>query len=227
MTSTPTVATPSVLNGPAAAPAAALLTRIAGMALLAGAAAFFAGLLSTSAPDGDGQSAYNAAAAAHPVTYQISGVLLHYGNLLLGVGVLALPALVRARRGALLTGIGAALSALTLVNLAGAIAIDWYNLELGRQLPGEAGAAISDAATGHALYQVAFTPGPFSLIGMLLLFVGLSRARAMGWWSVAGIVLGTACLILLPYENPVLPALGVLPMLAVFAAAGIRLLRVE
>ena len=60
---------------------------------------------------------------------------------------------------------------------------------------------------------------------MLLLFIGLSRAKVIGWWSIAGIVLGTAGLILLPYDNPVRPAIGALPMLATFVVAGSRLIR--
>ncbi|MER7009437.1 hypothetical protein ABT297_41205 [Dactylosporangium sp. NPDC000555] len=53
---------------------------------------------------------------------------------------------------------------------------------------------------------------------------GLSRAGVVGWWTVPAVVLGYAGLLFMPYDTPVLPAVGTLPMLAAMAFAGRRVL---
>lgn len=201
------------------------LTKAAGLSLVTGAALFFAGMVTSPAMASPAKVDYLASLARDPLLTQVSAVLLHYGNLAMGVGVLVLPLLVRGRRGSLLTLVGALASALALLNTSGALVTDWFHMEIGRQLPGAAGVALSDAALSHILFDVAFRPGPLMLVAPLVLFAGLARAGVIGWWSLAAIVAGTAGLILLPYSTPVLPALGVTPLLAVFAFAGVRVLR--
>ncbi len=225
MNHTTTLARDEQIGSAGTPPAGRRLTKVAGVSLVTGAALFFAGMVTSPAMASPAKVDYLASLARDPLLTQVSAVLLHYGNLAMGVGVLVLPLLVRGRRGGLLTLVGALASALALLNTSGALVTDWFHLEIGRQLPGAAGAALSDAVLSHPLFDVAFRPGPLTLVALLVLFAGLARAGVIGWWSLAGIAAGTAGLILLPYSTPLLPALGVTPMLAVFAFAGIRMLR--
>ncbi|MDG6108484.1 hypothetical protein Daura_14895 [Dactylosporangium aurantiacum] len=203
---------------------ARVLTYAAGGSLVAGAAGFFAGLATSPPSGGDDKAAYLRSLAADPFQTQLSALLLHYGNLLMGVGLLALPLLVRGRRGAVLTLVGALLGALTLLEMSGALLSDWFHMEIGRNLPVEQAVALSDKVLAHPAQQLAFSPGPLVSLALLLTFAGLARAGVLGWWSLGGIVLGYAGLLFLPYDTPILPALGTLPMLAVMAAAGLRVL---
>lgn len=206
-------------------PSPLVLTATAGAALVVGSAAFFAGMLTSPPAASDAKVDYLASLARDPGLTQVSAVLLHYGNLLMGAGFLVLPLLVRGRRGAWAAVVGALLSALALINTSGALVTDWFHLEIGRQLSPQVGAALSDAALSHPLFDLCFRPGPLTLVATLVLFTGLARAGVIGWWSLVGIVAGTAGLLFLPYDNPVLPALGVLPMLVVFGFAGVRTLQ--
>jgi hypothetical protein len=201
-----------------------VLPIAAGAALIAGAAAFFTGLATSPAEDGDSKVSYLASLARDPLQTQLSALFLHYGNLLMGVGLLAVPLLVRGRRGALTTLIGALLGALGLLEISGSLLSDWFHMEIGRALPPEVGAALSDEVLAHPAEQLAFNPGPLVSLALLVTFIGLARAGVLGWWTVPAIVVGYAGMLMLPYSQPILPALGVLPMLAVMVAAGLRVI---
>ncbi|MFG2039900.1 hypothetical protein [Dactylosporangium sp. NPDC048998] len=205
-------------------PAKRVMQIAAGTALVAGAASFFAGL-ATSPPQADESKAtYLRSLAEDPFTTQLSALLLHYGNLFMGVGLLAVPLLVRGRRGGVLTVIGAMLGALGLIEMSGALLSDWFHMELGRNLPVEQAVAISDKVLAHPAQQLAFSPGPLVSLALLLTFAGLSRAGVVGWWTVPAVVVGYAGLLFMPYDTPILPAVGTLPMLAAMAFAGRRVL---
>jgi hypothetical protein len=95
-------------------------------------------------------------------------------------------------------------------------------MEIGRNLPIEQAVALSDKVLAHPAQQLAFSPGPLVSLALLLTFAGLARAGVIGWWSLGAIVLGYAGLLFMPYDTPILPAVGTLPMLAVMAVAGLR-----
>ncbi|MFC4997581.1 hypothetical protein ACFPIJ_07070 [Dactylosporangium cerinum] len=203
-------------------PARRVLPYAAGVSLIAGAALFFAGLATSPPSTGDDKAAYLQSLAADPFQTQLSALLLHYGNLLMGVGLLALPLLVRGRRGSVVTLVGALLGALCLIEMSGALLSDWFHMEIGRNLPVEQAVSLSDKVLAHPAQQLAFSPGPLVSLALLLTFAGLARAGVIGWWSLGAIVLGYAGLLFMPYDTPILPAVGTLPMLAVMAVAGLR-----
>jgi len=205
-------------------PAKRVMMIAAGAALIAGAACFFAGLASSPPQAAEDKASYLRSLAADPFTTQLSALLLHYGNLLMGVGLLAVPLLVRGRRGAALTATGALLGALGLVEMSGALLSDWFHMELGRSLPIEQAVLVSDRVLAHPAEQLAFNPGPLVSLALLLTFAGLARAGVLGWWTVPAVVAGYAGLLFMPYDMPILPAVGTLPMLAVVALAGRRVL---
>ncbi|WP_203994512.1 hypothetical protein [Virgisporangium aurantiacum] len=201
-----------------------LLGYAAGGSLIAGAAAFFAGLATSPVQNGDSKIAYLESLARDPFQTQLSALFLHYGNLLMGVGLLAVPLLVRGRRGSVVTLVGALFAALGLIQNSGALLSDWFHMEIGRGAPPEMGAAISDRVLAHPAVTLAFNPGPLIAIALLVTFAGLARAGVLGWWTLPAIVAGYAGLLMLPYDVPILPALGTVPMLAVLGAAGARVI---
>jgi hypothetical protein len=205
-------------------PAQRTMQIAAGAALIAGAASFFAGLATSPPQGGDDKATYLHSLAADPFLTQLSALLLHYGNLFMGAGLLAVPLLVRGRRGGVLTLIGALLGALGLIEMSGSLMSDWFHIELGRNLPAEQAVAISDRVLAHPALTLAFSPGPLVSLALLLTFVGLSRAGVVGWWTVPAVVLGYAGLLFLPYDTPILPAVGTLPLLGAMAFAGVRVL---
>lgn len=203
-------------------PTQTTLAVAAGIALLAGPALFFAGLATSPVQEGTDKASYIESLAHDPLLTQVSALLLHYGNLLMGVGVLALPWLVRGRRGAIAAPIGAFLASIALLGNSGSLFADWMHLELGRSLDLDEAAGISDAVLGHGLFQLAFGIAPLISLGLLVAFAGLARAGVVGWWTLAAIVAGYAGMLFLPYDVPILPAAGSLPMLGVIAFAGVR-----
>ena len=223
---TSTLNTPSATTSPTPPAttdtARRVLPVIAGGALIAGAAMFFAGLATSPPADGDTKAEYLASLARDPFLTQLSALLLHYGNLLMGVGLLAVPLLVRGRRGSVVSLVGALLGALGLLQISGSLLSDWFHMELGRNLPLEQAAAISDQVLAHPAEQLAFNPGPLVSLALLITFVGLARAGVVGWWTIPAIVVGYAGMLFLPYSTPILPAVGAVPMLAVLALAGWR-----
>ena len=68
-----------------------MLSRLAGGALPVGAAAFVGGILTSPIATGDDRAGYLESLGRDPGLTELSAVLLHHGNLLLGVGALALP----------------------------------------------------------------------------------------------------------------------------------------
>lgn len=208
--------------GPPRSPAQRALAVAGGVALIAGPALFFAGLATSPVQDGLDKASYIESLARDSMLTQVSAVLLHYGNLLMGAGVLALPWLVRGPRGAVATVIGALLAAAALLANSGALFADWMHLELGRSLELADAADVSDAVLGHPLFQLSFGIAPLISLGLIVAAIGLVRAGVLGWWSIPAIVAGYAGMLFLPYSMPLLPALGTLPMLAVLVVAGAR-----
>ncbi len=225
-TETPSAETTSAgrVAPPAVNRAHRALAIAGGVALLAGPAMFFVGLASSPVQLGEDKASYIESLARDPMLTQVSAVLLHYGNLFMGAGVLALPWLVRGVRGAIPTVIGSLLAAVALLANSGSLFADWMHLELGRTLDVDEAASISDAVLGHPLFQLSFGIAPLIAVGLLTAAIGLVRAGVLGWWSIPAVLVGQAGLLFLPYSIPILPALGTTPMLAVLVVAGLRVL---
>ncbi|WP_236836683.1 hypothetical protein, partial [Blastococcus sp. KM273129] len=210
--------------GAAANPAPRVLTRLAGAALPLGAAAFAAGILTSPIATGDDRASYLESLGRDPSLTELSAVLLHYGNLLLGVGVLVLPLLVRGRRGWLPTLAGALLSALGLLSTSGALFTDWFHMELARALPIDQAVAISERVLSAPLQQLSFGLAPLLALGLPLVVLGLCRAGVLGWWSLGAVVAGTILLPFSPAQGNLVPAAAFVLVQLPLAVAGVRAL---
>ena len=216
---------PSVPTTPATEavnPAPRVLTRLAGAALPVGTAAFVAGIATSPIATGDDRASYLEALGRDPWLTELSAVLLHDGNLLLGVGALALPRLVRGRRGWLPSLVGALLAALGLLSTSGALFSDWMHMELARIVPMDQAVTVSENVLGAPLLQLSFGLDPLLILALPLVVFGLCRAGVLGWWAMGAVIVGTVLLPLSPAQGNLVPAAAFLLIQAPRAVAGLR-----
>lgn len=195
------------------------------LALVTGPVAFVVGMFTS--PDQDGESAadYVEALARDEVLTQVSALFLHYGNLLMALGFLAAPLLVRGRRGYGLTVAGALMSALAFANQSGALLSDWWIMHAGRMLEPAQAVAVSEATMASPLLMVWFGTELLCLVGPVVLLAGLARAGVMSWWMLPWLVGGVALGFTLGSTQPLLLAALLLVALAPLALIGVRLLQ--
>lgn len=219
----PSVPTTAVHPAGAPNPVPRVLSRLAGVALPAGAVAFAAGILTSPIATGNDRASYLESLGRDPGLTQLSAVLLHYGNLLLGVGALALPLLVRGRRGWLPALVGALLSALALLGTSGALFSDWMHMELARTVPMEQAVTVSENVLSAPMLQLCFGLDPLLLLGLPLVVFGLCRSGVLGWWTLASVLAGTVLLPFSPAEGNLVPAVAFALIQLPLAVAGVRL----
>ena len=173
--------------------AGSLMLPIAGGALLAGSLLYVAGLATSPPAESLGDADYIASLAADEGQTALSALLLHYGNMALGLAWLAAPALVRGRRGRVPTIVGAVLSAIGLVTVTGLVLYDFWTGGIGRELPADTALALFGSVQGSAAVGVVGTVTLLGLLGPIVGYAGLARAGVISWWLLVPAV---ACLVL-------------------------------
>ncbi|NEK59127.1 hypothetical protein GCU56_14770 [Geodermatophilus sabuli] len=204
--------------------AGSLLLPIAGGALIAGSLLYAAGL-ATSPPAASMASAdYIDSLARDEGRTALSALLLHYGNIAMGLAWLAAPALVRGRRGRIGTVVGALLAALGLVTVAGNVLFDFWTGAIGRELEPGTALALFENVSGSAGVAVVGTVTLFGLLGPLVVLGGLARAGVTSWWLLAPALAALVASAALTFE-PLLYAgfalVGAVPVVLV----GLRMLQ--
>ena len=124
-TTTPTSRT-AVRAGQDARSGGPLMLTIAGGALIAGSLLYVAGMATSPPADSMSAADYIESLARDEGQTTLSAMLLHYGNMAMGLAWLAAPALVRGRRGLRTAVTGALLSAIGLVTVAGFVLYDFW-----------------------------------------------------------------------------------------------------
>lgn len=197
----------------------------AGVSLLAAPFLWSAGMLTSPEQDSMANADYIASLARDITQSEISALFLHYGNLLIGLAILAAPTLVRGRRGGLLTVVGSLLAALGFTNVSGMILSDWWNVAIGTLLPMDKAAEVFAMFKASDLLWIWNGTEMLSLLGPVLLLAGLARAGVLGWWTIAVLVGGVVALVLVSAVSPQLTAVAVLLGFSPFALVGLRLLQ--
>ena len=121
--------------------------------------------------------------------------------------------------------IGALMTALGFTNVSGMLLSDWWNLSAAQNLPIEQAAKVFGGFKDSSLLFLWNGFEMFSLVGTILLLVGLARAGVLAWWSLAVFVAGFAGLMFVPWDMPKVSTLAVLVGFAPFAVIGARLLQ--
>ena len=202
-----------------------VLRIAAGAALVAGPLLWAAGMWTSPSAAGTSDVDYITSLGRDGTLTQVSALFLHYGNLFIGLGVLAAASLVRGPKGGRLTVIGALLTALGFTNVSGMLLSDWWNLSLAQNVPIEQAAKVFAGFKDASLLPFWNGFEMASLLGTILLLVGLARAGVLAWWNLAIFVAGFAGLLFIPWDLPTLSALAVLAGFSPFAMIGARLLQ--
>ncbi|MGY1659714.1 hypothetical protein ACI78Q_00655 [Geodermatophilus sp. SYSU D00705] len=162
--------------------AGSLMLTIAGGALVAGSLLYVAGMATSPPQASPADADYIASLARDEGQTALSALLLHYGNLAAGLAWLAAPVLVRGVRGRIPTVVGALMSALGLVTVAGLVLFDFWTGGIGRELPADTALALFGSVQGSAAVGVIGTVTLLGLLGPLVGFTGLARAGVISWW---------------------------------------------
>jgi hypothetical protein len=165
--------------------AGSLMLPIAGGALIVGSLLYAAGMATSPPQDSMANADYIASLARDEGQTALSALLLHYGNIALGLGWLAAPALVRGRRGRIATIVGALMAALGLVTVAGNVLFDFWTGAIGRELSPDSALALFENVAGSAGVGVVGMVTLFGLLGPLVVAGGLARAGVTSWWLLA------------------------------------------
>jgi hypothetical protein len=176
------------------------MLTIAGGALIAGALLYTAGLATSPPAASMAPADYIDSLARDEGQTTLSAMLLHYGNMAMGMAWLAAPALVRGRRGRAATITGALLGALGLVTVAGFVLYDFWTGAIGRELDQATAVALFDAVQASPGAAVVGTVTLFGLVGPLVAYAGLARAGVTGWWLLVPAVLAIASSMALPFS---------------------------
>lgn len=185
MTTHLTTPAPSAADERPVRSAGARLLPIAGGALIAGSLLYVAGMAASPPADSMSNADYIASLARDEGRTALSAMLLHYGNMALALAWLAVPALIRGRRGSTTTIVGALLSAIGLVSVTGMVMFDYWTGAIGRELDPGTALSLFENVQGSPAVAVAGTLTLFGLLGPLVGLSGLARAGVITWWLVA------------------------------------------
>jgi hypothetical protein len=172
--------------------AGSLLLPIAGGALIVGSLLYAAGLATSPPADSMSSADYIASLARDRGQTALSALLLHYGNLALGLAWLAAPALVRGLKGRIPTVLGALMSALGLVTVAGFVLFDFWTGGIGRELDAGTAEGLFDTVNADPGLAVIGIVTVLGLLGPLVGYVGLARAGVISWWLLVPAVAALA-----------------------------------
>ncbi|MFE5407402.1 hypothetical protein [Microbacterium sp. NPDC056569] len=217
---------------PVAAPASVAGRRLAalgGLALIAGAVLYTAGIATSPPQASESTADYIASLASDPTLTQLSATLLHFGNLFLALGFLAVPGLVRGTRGGWLTLIGALLATLSHALVSGWVLFDFWTMTIGLELDSATAVAVSEAVQGGSVFGILSMLPMLNLIAAPLATAGLARAGVVPWWLLAFAIVPTVVMFVVPF-TPLLfaavTAVGFVPA-AWFGVAVLRRARAE
>lgn len=149
---------------------------------------------------------------ASPGRMDVAATLLHNGFLLFGLGLFLSGTFV-VGRGQALAVVGAVASGIGYADLSGAVFIDWFDSAAGRTVGVDAAVRIEDAALLPGVIAGWIVPQMLgSVLGPVLLLVGLILAGWFRWWITALPV--AAVVVVAAVKGPAGTALGFGLMLA-------------
>jgi hypothetical protein len=195
MNPVPTTAT----ERPARSAGSTMMT-LAGGALIAGSLLWAAGLATSPPQDSMASADYIASLARDEGRTALSALLLHYGNIALGLGWLAAPALVRGLRGRIPSIVGALMAALGLVSVAGNVLFDFWTGQIGRDLPAGTAVALFESVNGSTGMAIVGTLTLLGLLGPFVVYAGLARAGVTSWWLFAPAVAAFVASAAIPFS---------------------------
>ncbi len=164
------------------------LRRLGAAALTAGPLVFAAGLATSPAGDTTNAASSINAFATHGTQTQVSALLLHYGLMLMALGLLVVPSMVSSGRGRLLVMLGSLGTSIGMLNVSGTLKDDWWRMAAGQTLDKQRAIDLVEQAESASLLSLWTFTEMIAFLGVLLVLVGLGRARALSWaWTGAAV----------------------------------------
>lgn len=197
--------------------------RAAAASLLLAPVLVLAGLAVARWEEEQTSAAYLAAVASDTTRAQASALLLHFGYLLLVPCVWALAHLLR-RRAVVLGNVGLLVGTIGAIGNSGVVLLDYADVMLVEKLPAAQAVELYDhgqSLWGFAVSAIAAFP--LLVLGLLLLFVGLWRARVVHPLVLAAAPAGIAAGALLDGAAGAMLTFG--GFCAVLAVVGVRTAR--
>jgi hypothetical protein len=225
---TATITTPSAADLGTARPtsrAGRVMPLAAGAALAAGPVLWALGMFTSPQQESMADADYISSLARDTTMTQVSALFLHYGNLVIALGILAAPGLVRGARGLWLVVTGALLTAIGFANVSGMVLSDWWNASAGTHLTSDQAVEVFRGFKAASLLPLWDGTELFSLVGPVLLLAGLARAGVWGWWTIGLVLAGVAGLMVFGATAPLVAAAFVLVGFSPFALVGYRLVQ--
>lgn len=204
--------------------AASRLLPLAGGALIGGSLLYVAGMAASPPADSMADADYIASLARDEGRTALSAMLLHYGNMALALAWLAVPALVRGRRGSTTTIVGALLSAIGLVTVTGMVQFDYWTGAIGSELDQAAAVGLFETVNGSVGVAVAGTLTLLGLLGPVIGYSGLARAGVISWWLVAPCVAALVVSMATPFSPVLFGAYALVGAVPAFAV-GLRMIQ--
>ncbi|MBB2909109.1 hypothetical protein FHS43_000355 [Streptosporangium becharense] len=217
---------------PSAAPAAdsehadrasRFLRRAGGAALIAAPVLVLGGMLACPPQDSDSTADYITSLARDTFLTELSAMLLHYGLIAGGLGALTVPGLIRGRKGRGLAVFGALATAVSVLNVSGAVRDDWWRMIIGQQLPRETAVRISDAVDASSFIPLWSGTEPLAFLGLLALCVALARAGVVGWWLTAVYVGAFVAMMFIPIHLTYVVGVAFTMLFLPLGVAGVRI----
>ncbi|MEV4573165.1 hypothetical protein AB0K16_07875 [Nonomuraea jabiensis] len=214
-----TTAAPDVLPDRAGG----FLRRAGGAALIGSPLLIFGGMMTCPPQDSNSTADYITSLARDSFLTELSAMLLHYGLIVGALGALAVPGLIRGRRGRWPTVFGALATALGLLNVSGAVRDDWWRMVIGQQFPIDVAARVSDTVDGSALMPLWSGTEMFAFLGLLALCAGLARAGVVGWWLTAAYLCAFVGMMFIPVNLTYVVGAAFTAVFLPLGVAGVRL----
>ncbi|MBB5625266.1 hypothetical protein BJ981_000965 [Sphaerisporangium krabiense] len=203
------------------------LWRAGGGALIAGPLLILGGMMTCPPQDSGSTVDYITSLARDSSLTELSAMLLHYGLIACALGALAVPALVRGRKGRWPVLLGALATALGLLNVSGAVRDDWWRMVTAQQLPIDVAARISDTVDASAFMPLWSGTEILAFLGLLSLSVGLARSGVAGWWTAAVFLGAFAGMTVIPVGMTYVVGGAFALMYLPLAVAGVRVFQRE
>ncbi|MEV6985277.1 hypothetical protein AB0M95_28995 [Sphaerisporangium sp. NPDC051017] len=198
------------------------LRRAGGAALISGPVLIFGGMMACPPQASDSTVDYITSLARDGFLTQLSAMLLHYGLILGALGALAVPGLVRGRKGRWPALLGALATAIGLLNVSGAVRDDWWRMVIGQQFPIDVAARVSDTVDASAFMPLWSGTTLLAFLGLLSLSVALARAGVAGWWLTAVYLAAFVGMMVIPVSLTYVVGTAFALMYLPLAVAGVR-----
>ncbi len=169
--------------------AVSAMSTLAGVGLTAGPVVFLAGLLASPSGDTTDTASSIHAFAANPTQSQASSLLLHYGLILMALGLLRVPSLVAHRRGSVMVLLGSLGASIGMLNVSGSLKDDWWRMAAAQVLSDWQAVALVDQADSASLLVLWSFTEMIAFLGVLVLLAGLARAHVLSWaWPTVAVL---------------------------------------